>query len=104
MSSYHVGSPTQRGLALVWEEALLPRIAFKALSCPCVTLLERCCRTWIACRWSNLMQLATWGSTVSGWRSCRHHRTSVDPIEGGSPLLPIERERGISPGMCENGK
>ena len=40
-------------------------LTLKASSCPCGDMLERYWRRWIACRWSDLMQLTTRGSAAS---------------------------------------
>jgi hypothetical protein len=61
-----VGSLTQKGTGFGgWEGPLLPRFAFEASSHPCVMGLSNVERRWIACRWSDLMQVATWGSAMS---------------------------------------
>ena len=65
---------------------------------------ERCWRRWIACRWSNLMQPATRGSAMSMCLPFRRHWTSVVLIVGGWPFVFHYGEKGISLGMCENGK
>jgi len=80
---------------------LLPFEAFKLSLCD---KLEQCWRRWIACRWTNLMQLATWGSAMSMCMPFRCHRTLVVLIVGGWPFVSDNREKEISLGMCENGK
>jgi hypothetical protein len=79
--SCYVGSLTRRGLALV--RGLVASLTFEASSCPLCDMLEQRRRRWIACRWSNLMQLATWGSATSVHVPFRCRRTLVVPIEGG---------------------
>lgn len=67
-SSYWVlpsGKSNSKGDWLWWLQALLPRFAFEASSYPCAIGLSNVERKWIACRWSDLMQLATWGSAMS---------------------------------------
>jgi len=49
------GKPNSMGSGL-GERGLVP-FAFEALSRPCVTCLSDAGGRWIACRWSNLMQL-----------------------------------------------
>jgi len=60
-----VGSLTQKGTGFGCWGPLLPWFAFEASSYPCVIGLSDVERRWIACRWSDLMQVATWGSATS---------------------------------------
>jgi len=67
-------------------------------------VLERCWRRWIACRWLNLVQPATWGSAMSACMPFRCHWMSVVLIVGGWPFVSRNGEKEISLGTCENGK
>jgi hypothetical protein len=60
-----VGSLTQKGTGFGGLGPLLPQFAFEASSHPCVMDLSNVERRWTACRWSDLMQVATWGSATS---------------------------------------
>ena len=63
--SCYVGSLIRKGADLGGHEVLLPHFAFKALCHPYVTCLRDVEGGWIACQWSDLMQLATRGSAMS---------------------------------------
>jgi hypothetical protein len=93
----------KRGLALVVVGASLPHLPLEVSSHPYVTCLSNVEGWWIACRWSNLMQLNHSGIRHVCVGLFRHHRSLVVPIEGGWPLFHSQ-DKGISPETCENGK
>ena len=57
--SRYTGSLTLKGNWPWWlcMGALLPHLPLEVSSCPCVMCLSNVEGWWIACRWSNLMQL-----------------------------------------------
>ena len=72
----------------------LPFFAFETSSCPCVTCLSDIEGWWVACRWSNLMQLNHSGIRLVCVGLFRSHRSFGSPHRRWVTFCSVHGTRG----------